>query len=156
MNFAEDLSMQVMVGHKSFQHYINRNVTDKEVSQYSQLFLLLSRHGGKVAQKVLCEELQIEKPNMVAILDILVKKGYVTREVNHKDRRGKLISLTPQSVQILNELNLSFDDVEKNLEEEITWQEKYTCLLVLKKVNDTFKNLLNTTLQLTIILLFSI
>lgn len=142
MNFGEDLSLQVMLAHKLYQNYLSRISDNTDIYQYYQLILLLNRFGGKSTQKTLCEELRIEKSNMVAIIDLLQKKGYVTREVNYKDRRGKLIVLTPKAAELLENLDTSFSELENNVANEVSWQEMYSCLYVLNKMNDAFKIML--------------
>ncbi|RZA02612.1 MAG: MarR family transcriptional regulator [Sphingobacteriaceae bacterium] len=139
MNFGEDLSLQVMLAHKSYQSYLNSLLKKNEVYQHYHILLLLSRMGGKSTQKVLGTELLIEKSNMVAIIDLLIDKGYVVRDINYKDRRSKLISLTPKGVEMVNKLNQSLATIEETIVEDITWQELYNCLRVLTKVNDKFK-----------------
>lgn len=141
MNFGEDLSLQVMLAHKSYQQYLNRILNKIEVFQHYQLLLLLSRLGGQTTQKRLCDELRIEKSNMVSIITLLEEKGYVTREVNYKDRRGKLIKLTQQTYDLIERLESSFAQIEEDIAEELTWQEMHNCIRVLGKVNDRFKSL---------------
>lgn len=138
MNFGEDLSLQVMLAHKSYQNYLNRILDHIDIYQYCQLILLLNRFGGRTTQKKLCEELRIEKTNMVAIIDLLQNRGYVTREVNYKDRRSKLITLTPKAGNLLENLDTAFNKLENNVTGEVTWQEMHNCLRVLKKMNDAF------------------
>ena len=142
MNFGEDLSLQVMLAHKSYQSYLNNLLKKTEVYQHYHILLLLNRMGGKSTQKVLGTELLIEKSNMVAIIDLLIDKGYVVRDINYKDRRSKLISLTPKGSDMVTTLTLSLTGVEEAIVEDITWQELYNCLRVLTKVNDKFKALL--------------
>ena len=144
MNFGEDLSLQVMLAHKSYQSYLNNLLKKTEVYQHYHILLLLNRLGGKSTQKVLGTELLIEKSNMVAIIDLLIDKGYVIRDVNYKDRRSKLISLTPKGSDMVTKLNQSLTGVEEAIVEDITWQELYNCLRVLTKVNDTFKTLISS------------
>lgn len=141
MNFGEDLSLQVMLAHKSYQSYLNNLLKKNEVYQHYHILLLLNRMGGKSTQKVLGTELLIEKSNMVAIIDLLIDKGYVIRDINYKDRRSKLISLTPKGVDMVSKLNQSLATIEETIVEDITWQELYNCLRVLTKVNDKFKAL---------------
>ena len=147
MNFGEDLSLQVMLAHKSYQSYLNNLLKKTEVYQHYHIMLLLNRMGGKSTQKVLGTELLIEKSNMVAIIDLLIDKGYVIRDVNYKDRRSKLISLTPKGSEMVNTLNQSLAGLEEVIIEDITWQELYNCLRVLAKVNDKFKALANVALS---------
>ena len=144
MNFGEDLSLQVMLAHKSYQSYLNSLLKKTEVYQHYHILLLLNRMGGKSTQKVLGTELLIEKSNMVAIIDLLIDKGYVVRDINCKDRRSKLISLTAKGNDMVTKLNQSLTGVEEAIIEDITWQELYNCLRVLTKVNDKFKALLSS------------
>ncbi len=141
MNFGEDLSLQVMLAHKSYQSYLNNLLKKTEVYQHYHILLLLNRMGGKSTQKMLGTELLIEKSNMVAIIDLLIEKGYVIRDINYKDRRSKLISLTPKGADMVAKLNQSITSLEEIIIEDITWQELYNCLRVLTKVNDKFKAL---------------
>ena len=141
MNFGEDLSLQVMLAHKSYQSYLNTLLKKTEVYQHYHILLLLNRMGGKSTQKVLGTELLIEKSNMVAIIDLLIDKGYVIRDINYKDRRSKLISLTPKGNDMVNKLSQSLAGLEETIIEDVTWQELYNCLRVLTKVNDKFKAL---------------
>lgn len=141
MNFGEDLSLQVMLAHKSYQSYLSNLLKKTEVYQHYHILLLLNRMGGKSTQKVLGTELLIEKSNMVAIIDLLIDKGYVVRDINYKDRRSKLISLTAKGSEMVTKLNQSLTGVEEAIVEDITWQELYNCLRVLTKVNDKFKAL---------------
>ena len=144
MNFGEDLSLQVMLAHKSYQSYLNNLLKKTEVYQHYHILLLLNRMGGKSTQKVLGTELLIEKSNMVAIIDLLIDKGYVIRDINYKDRRSKLISLTAKGSDMVAKLNQSLTGVEEAIVEDITWQELYNCLRVLTKVNDKFKTLISS------------
>jgi DNA-binding MarR family transcriptional regulator len=144
MNFGEDLSLQVMLAHKSYQSYLNNLLKKTEVNQHYHILLLLNRMGGKSTQKILGTELLIEKSNMVAIIDLLIDKGYVVRDINYKDRRSKLISLTAKGSEMVDKLNQSLTNLEETIIEDVTWQELYNCLRVLTKVNDKFKALISS------------
>ena len=139
MNFGEDLGLQVMLAHKSYQSYLNNLLKKTEVYQHYHILLLLNRMGGKSTQKILGTELLIEKSNMVAIIDLLIEKGYVIRDINYKDRRSKLISLTLKGNDMVTQLVQSLAGLEEMIIEDVTWQELYNCLRVLTKVNDKFK-----------------
>lgn len=139
MNFGEDLSLQVMQVHRAYQQHLNSLLKKLDVQQHYHILLLLNRLGGKATQKTLCTELLIEKTNMVAIIDLMLQKDYVTREIDHVDKRSKLITLTPKAIEIVDQIALSLTQIEADITEDLTWQELYNCLYVLKKVNDKFK-----------------
>lgn len=142
MNFGEDLSLQVMLAHKSYHQYLLKALKEIDGYQHYQVILQLSRFG-RMTQKALCENLQIEKSNMVAIIDALERKKYVIKEVNYKDRRGRLITLTSRSAKLAGIFGSLFASFEEHLTDEVTWLEMHNCLRVLKKVNDKFRDLIN-------------
>lgn len=141
MNFGEDLSLQVMQVHRAYQQHLSSLLKKIDVQQHYHILLLLNRLGGKATQKTLCSELLIEKTNMVAIIDVMLKKGYVTREVDHMDKRSKLIALTSKAGEIVDKISQLLTGLEADIADDLTWQELYNCLYVLKKVNDKFKNI---------------
>lgn len=141
MNFGEEFSLQVMLANKSYHQYLYKFLEQIDVQHHYQIILLLTRFNGKATQKMLCDNLCIEKSNMAVIIDALEAKGYVTREVNFKDRRGKLVSLTPKATEVIESLEATFQHFESNVTHEITWQEMYNCLRVLKTINHNLLNL---------------
>jgi MarR family transcriptional regulator for hemolysin len=141
MNFGEEFSLQVRLANKSYHQYLYKFLGQKDVPFHYQIILLLSRLGGKLSQKVLCEHLSIERSNMATIIDMLVEKGYVTRAVNYRDRRGRLIVLTPKASEVIESLEASFQHFEANITNEISWQEMYSCLRVLKIINNNLHQL---------------
>ncbi|MCR8558550.1 winged helix DNA-binding protein [Mucilaginibacter sp. BJC16-A38] len=141
MNFGEDLNLQLIQVNKSYQQYLFGALKEIDIYQHYPIILTINRAGGRTTQKAICDELQVEKSNMVAIITSLINKNYVTKEVNFKDRRGKLITLTPKANYLISVLNSLFDVFEDDLIEEITWQEKYTCLRVLAKANEKLKSI---------------
>ncbi|CAN5261079.1 hypothetical protein BH09BAC6_BH09BAC6_25410 [soil metagenome] len=130
-----------MLANKSYHQYLFKILKDIDVYQHYQVLLLISKAGGRTTQKAICDTLMIEKSNMVAIITLLEHKHYVTKEVNHKDRRGKLISLTAKSNHLIEVINNLFEAFEEHIADEISWQEMHNCLKVLQKVNDKLKNI---------------
>lgn len=80
---------------------------------------------------------------MVPIIDTLQNNGYVTREMNNKDRRGKLVLLTEKGNKILESLETTFQHFEANIIQGLTWQEMYNCIRVLKVINMNLGDILS-------------
>ncbi|WP_295800395.1 MarR family winged helix-turn-helix transcriptional regulator [Mucilaginibacter sp.] len=139
MNFGEDLNVQVMQVNKSYQQYLFGALKEIEIYQHYPIILAINRAGGRITQKAICDQLQIEKSNIVAIITLLINKNYVTKEVNFKDRRGKLITLTAKANYLIGILDSLFTVFEQQVFEDVTWQERFTCLRVLAKVNEKLK-----------------
>lgn len=56
--------------------------------------LILSRHGTCVRQGVLADEMGLEGPSVVRLLDLLAAEGLVERREDPTDRRAKMLHLT--------------------------------------------------------------
>lgn len=135
MSYGENISLQIMLANKTYHQQLYKILEDVDIHHHFHIILLLIRQGGKTTQKVLCEHLQIEKSNMVAIIDLLERKGYVTREINYRDRRGKMVVCTQKALDIVSTFENAFHELEDNVVHDITWQEMHNFLYVLKRIN---------------------
>ena len=143
MNYGEHLSLLIMLANKTYHQHLFKILEDVDIHHHYQVLLLINRLGGKTTQKVLCDSLQIEKSNMVAIIDLFERKGYVTREMNYRDRRGKLIVSTQKARELTSTFIHAFNLLHDNVARDISWQEMHNFLHVLKKINENLLNLGN-------------
>jgi MarR family transcriptional regulator for hemolysin len=60
----------------------------------SHPLLILSRRGKCVRQGVLAEEMGIEGPSLVRLIDLLAAEGLVERREDPTDRRAKMLHIT--------------------------------------------------------------
>jgi MarR family transcriptional regulator, transcriptional regulator for hemolysin len=67
--------------------------------------LVLSRQGAKVRQGVLADELGIEGPSLVRLIDLLQAEGLVERREDPTDRRAKTLHLTKAGDAKVEETN---------------------------------------------------
>src|SRR6476661_7964038 len=72
---------------------------DLKVRTYSVLSLACS--GMKPSQRELCDFLELDPSQVVALVDELQNRGAVQREADPKDRRSRLIVGTPQGRRLL-------------------------------------------------------
>ena len=70
-------------------------------SHYSALLILRATPGSR--QQDIGEALGIQRPNLVAMIDGLEKRGLLTRTVNPADRRSYALALTPDGAVLLDE-----------------------------------------------------
>lgn len=64
----------------------------------------LSRLGDNVRQGVIAEQLGLEGPSLVRVVDLLLDEGLVTRMEDPTDRRAKILSLTEPGRQRTSEI----------------------------------------------------
>ncbi len=65
----------------------------------------LSKFGG-MRQRDLADHIGVEGNSLVRILDELVEEGLVVRREDPKDRRAKIVELTPQGQKVSGEVEL--------------------------------------------------
>ena len=62
----------------------------------------------------IAEHLGYDRPTITGIIDRLVKQGFVLRETNPEDRRSQNISLTPKSRELVQTMEIFFQEVNDN------------------------------------------
>ncbi|NUR11881.1 MAG: MarR family transcriptional regulator [Bradyrhizobium sp.] len=81
--------------------------------------LVLSRQGENVRQGVLADELGIEGPSLVRLIDLLQAEGLVERREDPTDRRAKTLHLTEAGEAKVEETNRILRRVRANLLKDI-------------------------------------
>ncbi|MHC2280846.1 MarR family transcriptional regulator for hemolysin [Bradyrhizobium diazoefficiens] len=81
--------------------------------------LLLSRQGENVRQGVLADELGIEGPSLVRLIDLLQAEGLVERREDPTDRRAKTLHLTKAGEAKVEETNRVLRRVRASLLKDI-------------------------------------
>ena len=78
----------------------------------------------------------IKPSSATSVIDNLVKKGYVKRTQDKKDRRVVYIDLTPKG---LKSLQKTFKNIHKNIKEifgKLKEEDKNTLIKIFKKIHD--------------------
>ncbi|TWB03839.1 MarR family winged helix-turn-helix transcriptional regulator [Bradyrhizobium stylosanthis] len=81
--------------------------------------LVLSRQGENVRQGVLADELGIEGPSLVRLIDLLQAEGLVERREDPTDRRAKTLHLTKAGAAKVEETNRILRRVRASLLRDI-------------------------------------
>ena len=81
--------------------------------------LVLSRQGDNVRQGVLADELGIEGPSLVRLIDLLQAEGLVERREDPTDRRAKTLHLTATGEAKVEEINRVLRRMRANLLKDI-------------------------------------
>ena len=85
--------------------------------------LVLSRQGENVRQGVLADELGIEGPSLVRLIDLLQAEGLVQRREDPTDRRAKTLHLTKAGEAKVEETNRVLRRVRASLLKDIAPEE---------------------------------
>jgi len=80
--------------------------------------VLLGRRAEGMRQKELADELGVEGPSLVRLLDRLVESGLVERREDPADRRAKIVQLTEQGRAHSRRASLALDRYRTSLLEQ--------------------------------------
>ena len=96
--------------------------------------LVLSRQGENVRQGVLADELGIEGPSLVRLIDLLQSEGLVERREDPRDRRAKTLHLTATGEAKVEETNRVLRRVRSSLLKDIGSEELAITFEVLLRI----------------------
>lgn len=96
--------------------------------------MILSRRGKCVRQGVLAEEMGIEGPSLVRLIDLLQAEGLVERREDPTDRRAKLLHLTALGEMRADEINRVLRRVRAYLLKDISGEDLAVTFEVLQRI----------------------
>jgi MarR family transcriptional regulator for hemolysin len=113
----------------------NQALADHGLSEATALpLLILSRRGKCVRQGVLAEEVGIEGPSLVRLIDLLQAEGFVERSEDSTDRRSKILHLTPAGEAKASEVSRVLRRVRAYLLQDIGSDELATTFDTLESI----------------------
>jgi MarR family transcriptional regulator for hemolysin len=110
--------------------------------------LLLSRQGTSVRQGVLADELGIEGPSLVRLIDLLEAEGFVERREDPTDRRAKTLHLTATGEAKVEEINHVLRRVRAGLLKDIGSEELAVAFATLQRIEQRASRLHDATMGL--------
>jgi MarR family transcriptional regulator for hemolysin len=111
--------------------------------------MILSRRGKSVRQGVLAEEMGIEGPSLVRLIDLLQAEGLVERREDPTDRRAKTLHLTALGETRADEINRILRRVRAYLLKDISGEDLAVTFEVLQRIEQRASRLLEDTLEKT-------
>jgi MarR family transcriptional regulator for hemolysin len=98
--------------------------------------LVLSLQGGGVRQGVLADELGIEGPSLVRLIDLLQAEGLVERREDPTDRRAKTLHLTAAGEAKVEKINRVLRRVRARLLKDIGGEELAVTFETLQRIEE--------------------
>src|SRR4051812_25314680 len=99
------LGRQLSVLVKMYYGALTKRLEHLEIERHFSLLVLVEKSETKCTQQYISDWLKIDKASMVRIIDGFVKKGYLNRTVNPKDRREHWMELTPKAHKQMPEIH---------------------------------------------------
>ena len=117
-----------------------RRESDQALSEHGLSYaaaiplLVLFRQGKSVRQGVLADELGIEGPSLVRLIDLLEAEGLVERREDPKDRRAKTLHLTTAGEAKVEEINRVLRRVRARLLRDVGSEELAVTFTTLERI----------------------
>ena len=106
----------------------------------ARVLFALSRRGS-LSQKDLAQELEIETPTLVRVLDGMESQGLIERRAEDGDRRVKQIHVTAEGEGVGRTVQALAQQLRQDLVTEIPEEDLAIALRVLLKLNSNMSNI---------------
>ena len=114
---------------------VNRRLKDLGLSQASWVAVAaIARQPQPLSQSELAQELGVESPTIVPLLNRLVALGLVERVTTASDKRKRLLVATEQGMALYVQVKTVADDLREEILTAITPQEREQTQRVLEKL----------------------
>lgn len=131
----EELGLQLIVVSRRYRKEMDAIFADKDLSDATSLPLrFLVRQDRPLRQRDLAEQLDIEGPTLVRVLDTLAQKGLVRRTEDPDDRRAKLVSATKAGRAYLASITPMLSQLRDSLFEGISQEDIDSALRLLNRL----------------------
>ena len=111
------------------------------LTQARWIALLQLRRSGPLSQRDLAEQIGVEGPTLVRLLDGLQQGGLIERTATHEDRRVKKIHLTASAYPLIEEITRISDALREELMESVPPEVLATAHRVLRLIGDRLERL---------------
>lgn len=96
--------------------------------------LSLITHNPGITSKQLCKALGIQAPNMVSMINTLVKRKLITRLPHPTDGRAMGLHLTPVGADMMRQAEKTAAELEIDKTANLSKEERKTLMQLLKKI----------------------
>lgn len=98
---------------KSYYGALTKRLEHLEIERYYSILILIEDSEGACTQQYICDKLKMDKVSMVRIMDYLIEKKFVKKNLNPNDRREYLVELSKKATNLLPEIHAAIDEVNK-------------------------------------------
>jgi MarR family transcriptional regulator for hemolysin len=115
LTIEERFSLALHTTARAWRLALDRRLKDLGMGQASWMAIAAVAKSQPLSQTELARLLGVEDPTMVAMIDRLVKAGHLQRSPSDKDRRVKLVTLTPAGQDIYTRVKKEADAFRREL-----------------------------------------
>lgn len=136
MTVPKQIIMNIMFTHTmvSEHFYEILKVYELSTEQFNVLRILRGQKGKPANMCVIQERMIAKTSNTTRLVDKLLLKGLVSREVCSDNRRKMEIAITPKGLELLKELDPKIEQQENGLADKLTPAEQEQFIVLMEKL----------------------
>lgn len=142
-NLDDSLGYLTVVVNRLMSAYFRKRLIEAGLELTGEQWGVLCQlwQGGKVYQDELAAKLYLEKSTLSRVLDVLERKGLVTRERDPLDARRKILLATAESESLKIPCKDVADAIMRDILKDCEPSDIAICLKVLSQVKATIKDI---------------
>lgn len=143
----EQLFDEMAAFNRKLRSFFDARVAEKGLTLARARTLFALSRRGSLTQKELAEELEIETPTLVRLLDAMEKQNLIERRSDETDRRAKRIQMTPTGLKTFEDVDAQAKAMRAEIAVDISTDEIRAALQVVRRLTGNLQNLSGEKVQ---------
>ena len=110
-DFESSVGYWIFATAHEFHQKLNEQLAQHGITYRQWEVLVWLSFAGESSQSELAQRMHIEAPTLVGVLDRMERDGWITRSMDERDRRRKVIRVTEQVEPVWNRMVSCAQDV---------------------------------------------
>ncbi len=137
----EQLFDEMAAFNRKLRSFFDARVAEKGLTLARARTLFALSRRGPLTQRELAEELEIETPTLVRLLDAMEKQKLIERRSDEVDRRAKRIHMTASGVQTFEEVDAQAKAMRAEIALDVSTDEIRVALNVVRRLTNNLQKL---------------
>ena len=126
---------------KKYLGVLSRRLSHLEIGPFFPVIVIIDKTNGTLTQQEIADTLQLDKTNVLRIIDNLSEKGYLKRTEKPDDRRAYIIKLTAKGTKVLPEIYKAVEELNKTALSGLTAKQIETFYSTIEIINKNISDL---------------
>ncbi len=135
-----EIGKDIFITSKTLRRYIDRNMPCEILTggqgRILDAIVMSTEHGEDIYQKDLESEFHIRGSSVTGVLQLMEKKGFITRKSSSRDGRLKRILPTEEGIRMHEAVRSNIAQNERGLKSVLTEEEISDLRRILEKLRD--------------------
>lgn len=137
----EQLFDEMAAFNRKLRSFFDGRVAEQGLTLARARMLFALSRRGPLTQKELADELEIETPTLVRVLDAMEKQNLIERRSDEIDRRAKRVHMTPDGMTTFKDVDMQAKSMRAQIAADISTDDIRAALEVVRRLSHNLQNL---------------